>query len=612
MTTPQEQPQSAPIKIFKRDGAAPRKLRPYPKGSMVTPEARSVVQDLCSGIPFRPDLIIEHLHRIQDAEHGLRPSRLNALAEALKISPVEVFEVASFYHSFHLLREDEPAPQGVVKVCTNAVCAMHGAQALLDELQSLHAQTGVRVQESSCMGLCTQAPGVLVNHAPVGHATVESVQHALATTKIEPCPTSETYAQYVARGGYDFLRQCRAGLRKPQDIIDRVETSVLRGLGGSGFPSVKKWATLRAQPGPRLMLVNIDEGEVGTCKDGHILRTQPHEFLEGMLIVAWTLAVDRIWIYLRDEYAPERAMLLRELQSLDRDGLLRFGGVDIGGPNDDEPGSDEDVRRRVPRVALRRGAGAYICGEESALIESLEGHRGLPRIRPPRMTVSGLFGKPTLGHNVETLWWVRDIVDEQSAHIWNGTGEYGRPGVRRFTVSGRVAKPGVYLAPAGITVRALIDNYAGGMAPGWELYGAMPGGASGGILNAEQCEHVPLDFGTMDAYRCYLGSMAVMVMGTNQTHTDTARFMAENTMRFFADESCGQCTPCREGTRHMLAQMAEPVWDQQAIVELGQVMRDASICGLGQAAPNLTDGVIRHFPHEITDAVDQLSVEDKK
>ncbi|SCC91011.1 NADH dehydrogenase (Quinone) [Thiomonas sp. X19] len=600
-----------------------RFMRNTPRGGLVSPQARQAVQAACADLAARPDLLMEHLHRINDAEGGLRPSRLAALAEWLRLSTSEVFEVASFYHHFRLLREDEPAPTATVRVCTNLSCALAGADALLTDLQQ-RCGDGVAVEGASCMGLCTRAPGVLVGRQALGHATAEAVLAALPQAiplpafpaggegeitpsqpvgrigvgnVAPPAPKdAEDLAAYRAGGGYALLADCRAGRITPEVAMQRIEDAELRGLGGAGFPSVRKWRTVAQQPGPRLVVINADEGEVGTCKDGHLLRTTPHRMLEGILIAAWAVAAGRVWIYLRDEYAAEGALLHRELQALHAAGLLRYGGVDIGGAADDEPGSDAEVRKRLPQVALRRGAGAYICGEESALIESLEGKRGMPRLKPPIVAISGLFGRPTLEHNVETLWWVRDILNDPLA--WANQGRRGRKGLRRFTVSGRVAKPGVVLAPAGITSRELIDEYCGGMATGWTLYGVLPGGASGGILNESQAD-LPLDFGTLDAQGCFIGSMAVIVLGRNPHHTDTATHAARNLMQFFAHESCGQCTPCREGTHQMLAAMAPSQWDGAHIGALSQLMRDASICGLGQAAPNPTDSVLRHFPQEV-------------
>jgi len=606
-----------PVRIF----------RNTPRGGLVSPEARAAVQALCGDLAARPDLLIEHLHRLQDAHGGLRPSHLAALAERLRLSTSEVYEVASFYHHFRLLREDEAAPAVVVRVCTNLSCALAGADSLLHDLQQC-CGADVTVESASCMGLCTQAPGVRVGRHALGHATADAVLAALPQAAEAPRPPAEAedLAAYRAGGGYALLADCRAGRLTPEDVIRRIDAAALRGLGGAGFPSARKWRTVALQPGPRLMVVNADEGEIGTCKDGHLLRTTPHRVLEGLLIAAWTVAAGRVWIYLRDEYAAEGALLHRELQALHDAGLLRYGGADIGGPTDDEPGDDAAVRTRLPQVALRRGAGAYICGEESALIESLEGKRGMPRLKPPIVAISGLFGKPTLEHNVETLWWVRSLASphaqaspslppegalpasgrpgggelvQNAASEWFTQGRRGRIGLRRFTVSGRVARPGVYLAPAGITARELIDEFVGGMAPGWTLYGVLPGGASGGILNADQAD-LPLDFGTLDAHGCFIGSMAVIVLGRHvDGRTDTARAAAANLMQFFAHESCGQCTPCREGTHQMLAAMDRAQWDAEHIGDLSQLMRDASICGLGQAAPNPTDSVLRHFPHEV-------------
>ena len=574
-----------------------RFVRNTPRGGLVSPAARQAVFAVCGDLAARADLLVEHLHRLNDAEGGLRPSRLAALAEWLRLSTSEVYEVASFYHHFRLLGEDEIAPKATVRVCTNLSCALAGADALLGELSSRCGED-VAVEPASCMGLCTGAPGVLVGRQALGRATAEQVLAALPAAASPPSPPAGAigHAAYRAGGGYALLADCHAGKRAPEDVIARIETAELRGLGGAGFPSARKWRTVAQQPGPRLVVVNADEGEVGTCKDGHILRTDPHRALEGMLVAAWAVAAGRIWIYLRDEYAAEQALLHRELQALHDAGLVRYGGADIGGPGDDELGGDAEVRTRPPRVALRRGAGAYICGEESALIESLEGKRGMPRLKPPIVALRGLFGKPTLEHNIETLWWVRDILSDPAG--WADRGRRGRKGPRRFTVSGRVARPGVYLAPAGITARELIDEFAGGMALGWTLYGVLPGGASGGILSASQAD-LPLDFGTLDAQGCFIGSMAVIVLGQRDGHTDTARSAAVNLMRFFAEESCGQCTPCREGTHQMLAAMSSGRWDAAHLSALSRLMRDASICGLGQAAPNPTDSVLRHFPQEV-------------
>ena len=590
---------AAPAVDPARSAARPQPLRrprPTPRGGLVDPEARQAVLARCGDLAARPDLLVEHLHRLNDAEGGLRPSRLAALAEWLRLSTSEVYEVASFYHHFRLLGEDEPAPRATVRVCTSLSCALAGGESLLADLRS-RCGGDIAVEAASCIGLCTRAPGALVGRRALGNASAEAVIAALPGAADPPAPsdTASDYAAYRASGGYALLQDCHAGKLAPEDVIARIETAELRGLGGAGFPAARKWRTVAQQPGPRLVVVNADEGEVGTCKDGHILRTDPHRALEGMLVAAWAVAAGRIWIYLRDEYAAEHAVLDHELQALHTAGLVRYGGADIGGPDGDEAATDAEVRARPARIALRRGAGAYICGEESALIESIEGRRGMPRLKPPIVALRGLFGRPTLEHNVETLWWVRDLVGDPA--VWAEQGRRGRKGLRRFTVSGRVARPGVYLAPAGITARELVDEFAGGMAPGWMLYGVLPGGASGGILNAAQAD-LPLDFGTLDAQGCFIGSMAVIVLGQRDGHADTARGAAANLMRFFAGESCGQCTPCREGTHQMLAAMAPRRWNAAHVAELGRLMRDASICGLGQAAPNPVDSVLRHFPHE--------------
>lgn len=561
--------------------------RATPKGRSIDPAARDRVAVCCAGLEPRRDLLIEHLHRLQDAEQGLRPSHLAALAERLRLSQAEVFEVASFYHHFRLLKEDEIAPSVTVRVCSSASCAMAGAAELkagLDaELQGGIAGHTVTVVEAPCIGRCHQAPAVCAGQHEMGHASVAAVQQALQAGHTQPCslPDAVDYARYRQQGGYRLVQALHLGQRSAESVMQELQASGLRGLGGAGFPSGRKWDLVRAQPAPRHMVVNIDEGEVGTFKDGELLSADPHRMLEGLLVAAQVVGVARVWIYLRDEYHAARALLQRELDALRRDPPI---------PTD-----------AMPQIELRRGAGAYICGEESALIESVEGKRGMPRLRPPYVAQVGVFGRPTLAHNFETLYWIREIVERGgAAHAAHG--RRGRSGLRRFSVSGRVAKPGVHLAPAGISVRELIDEYAGGMLPGHELYAWLPGGASGGILPASLA-HLPLDFDgaapagqeTLATHGCFVGSMAVVVLSQH----DRARDAALNLMRFFEHESCGQCTPCREGTTQAAQLMEKPVWDTALMEDLSFVMREASICGLGQAAPNPMDSVRRHFPHEV-------------
>ena len=551
--------------------------RHTPKGRQVQPEARARVDALCSGLAPRPDLLIEHLHRLQDGERALRQGHLAALAERLSLSQVEVFEVASFYHHFEIVDDDATVPATVVRVCTSLSCDMAGAQALLADLQNaVAADPGVRVQEAPCIGQCHVAPAACVGQRQLPHASVAGVQELLASGVTTPRVLAAP-----APSGFLQLRRLLAGEIDAEQVLTELKASNLRGLGGAGFPAWRKWETVRAQPGPRNMVVNIDEGEVGTFKDWQVLASPQGgapQMLEGLLIAAHVVGVDRVWIYLRDEYHDVRELLARELQRLDATLLVLAAAY---------PGYTP------PLIRLRRGAGAYICGEESALIESVEGKRGLPRLKPPIVAMHGVFGRPTLAHNPETLWWIPTIL-EKGGDWLAGQGRRERNGLRRFSVSGRVRRPGVHLAPAGITLRELVDEFAGGMAEGHELYAWLPGGASGGILPASLAD-VPLDFDTLFEHGSFIGSMAVVVMSQH----DTARDAALNLMRFFEHESCGQCTPCRSGTTKAVQLMQAPVWDATLLGELSQVMRDASICGLGQAAPNPVDSVLRFFAHEV-------------
>jgi formate dehydrogenase len=554
--------------------SAPLRFRPRasPKGRQVDDAARDAVKAACAGLEPRRDLLIEHLHRLQDRHGALRRGHLAALAERLRLAQAEVYEVATFYHHFDVVDDEAEVPELTVRVCTSLSCEMAGGDELRLALHARHAP-GVRVVEAPCIGRCHQAPAACIGQHEMGHASEERVADALARRDVAPraLPDAVRLRAYRADGGYALLAACHRGERSREDILRELEASGMRGLGGAGFPAARKWRSVAAEPAPRHMVVNIDEGEVGTCKDGELLRTDPHRMLEGMLVAAWTVGVERIWIYLRDEYHSARVLLEHELAALLADPPV---------PS-------------LPAIELRRGAGAYICGEESALIESVEGKRGWPRLRPPIVAQVGVFGRPTLAHNLETLWWVRDVVERGGA--WFAShGRRGRTGLRRFSVSGRVARPGIYLAPAGITVRELIDEYAGGMEPGDELHAWLPGGASGGILPASLAD-LPLDFDTLADHGAFVGSMAVVVLGRH----DLARDAALNLMRFFEHESCGQCTPCREGTMQAARLMGERRWNTALMAELSAVMRDASICGLGQAAPNPMDSVIRYFPHEV-------------
>jgi NADH:ubiquinone oxidoreductase subunit F (NADH-binding)/NADH:ubiquinone oxidoreductase subunit E len=554
------------------------RARHTPKGRQVQPEARARVEVLCSGLAPRADLLIEHLHRLQDAEGALRHGHLAALAERLRLSQVEVFEVASFYHHFEIVDDTASVPDTVVRVCTSLSCAMAGGEALLADLQTaLAGDARVRAQAAPCIGQCHVAPAASVGQRQLPHANVAGVQGLLARGETGP-----RRLPMPASSDFEQLRRLLAGDIDGDQVIAELKASNLRGLGGAGFPAWRKWDTVRAQSGPRHMVVNIDEGEVGTFKDWQVLSSAQAgapQMLEGLLIAAQVVGIEHVWIYLRDEYHDVRGLLARELGALDS--KLRALVAQ-------HPGYTP------PRIELRRGAGAYICGEESALIESVEGKRGLPRLKPPIVALHGVFGRPTLAHNPETLWWVPQILAQGGAWL-AGQGRRGRSGLRRFSVSGRVKKPGVHLAPAGITLRELVDEHAGGMAEGHTLYAYLPGGASGGILPASLAD-VPLDFDTLAEHGCFIGSMAVVVMSQH----DTARGAALNLMQFFEHESCGQCTPCRAGTTKAVQLMQAPVWDAPLLGELSQVMRDASICGLGQAAPNPVDSVLRFFPHEVS------------
>jgi formate dehydrogenase len=503
--------------------------------------------------------LIEHLHLIQDRLGWIPTDWLAALAEEMRLSMAEVFEVATFYAHFDVR---EAAPEGaMVRVCDSISCALAGADALAT---SLAAMPGLRVVRVPCVGRCDTAPVAAVGHNDIDHATPSRVAVAVAGGDTQPhLPPAVGFAAYSAAGGYRTLARVRDGSLPVADILGILDAAQLAGMGGAGFPAGRKWRTVLAQPAPRLMVVNADEGEPGTFKDRYYLEHDPHRFLEGMLIAANVVEATDVYIYLRDEYPAARAILLREMA------LLPQGG---------------------PRLHLRRGAGAYICGEESAMIESIEGKRGLPRQKPPFIFQTGLFGRPTLVNNVETLWWVRDIL-ERGAAWWTGHGRAGRVGLRSFSVSGRVQQPGVKVAPAGITMNELLREYCGGMLPGHRFRAYLPGGASGGILPVSLAD-IPLDFGMLEKYGCFIGSAAVVVLSDQ----DDLREVAAGLMAFFRDESCGQCTPCRVGTAKALALMQRPYWDVALLQELSDTMRDASICGLGQAAPNPLLSLIRHFP----------------
>jgi formate dehydrogenase len=544
------------------------RIRPIPKGRAVDAKALAEVQALLADAPRRRDLLIEHLHLLNDRFGHLPAAHLAALAQEMRLALTEVYEVATFYHHFEVVKEGEiPPPAVTVRVCDSISCELAGA----DELLKMQFGKGVRVIPAPCVGRCEVAPCVHVGQNPIGNATVEKVRAAVEQ-KQHDCPVAPYvgYKEYRKDGGYKLIRDCLAGKHTREALTKIMEDSGLRGLGGAGFPAGRKWRLVAAEPEPRVMAVNIDEGEPGTFKDRWYLERDPHRFLEGMLVAAWCAGVGEIWIYLRDEYAGCRQILETELKNL-----------------------KADAPCALPPIHLRRGAGAYICGEESAMIESIEGKRGMPRLRPPYVAQVGLFGRPTLEHNMETVHWVREIV-EKGAQWFASQGRNGRKGLRSFSVSGRVAKPGVHLAPAGITLQQLVDEYCGGMLPGHELYAYLPGGASGGILPASKAD-IPLDFDTLQPHGCFIGSAAVVVLSTK----DKAASAALNLMKFFHDESCGKCTPCRVGTAKAATLMQEKRWNQPLLQELSQTMMDASICGLGQAAPNPALSVMKYFPHEV-------------
>ena len=551
------------------------------KGRQVTPEAGRRVSDLLAGHgPLRRDRLIEYLHAIQDGEGCLPQALLAALADVLKLSQVEVFEVASFYHHFDIVRDDEPRPPALtVRVCDSLSCELAGAAELIERLPTLLGRE-VRVQPVPCVGRCAQAPVAVVGRQPVPHANAEAVLAKVREGDVEcavpegrPARHDRVEALPAAPAGrWPVLQSLLDRSASASEVIERLESSALRGMGGAGFPAGRKWRIVSGFAGPRMLVVNADEGEPGTFKDRFWLEYEPRRFLEGMLIAAWAVGCTTCVIYLRDEYPGVRALLERELTAL-------RAQPPRGWP--------------LPIIELRRGAGAYICGEESALIESIEGKRGMPRLRPPYVAEVGLFGRPTLAHNVETLAWV-PIILAQGVEWFASHGRRGRLGLRSFSVSGRVREPGVKIAPAGISVRELIDEYCGGMTEGHSLFAYLPGGASGGILPASLADE-PLDFDTLQPHGAFIGSAAIIVLSQH----DSLPRAVQNLMRFFRLESCGQCTPCRAGTAKAVSLLESPRWDVPLLRELSQTMMDASICGLGQAAPNPVLSLLRHFPEGV-------------
>jgi len=554
------------------DKPARRRPARTPKGRQVDPSALGEVRALLDDRSRQRDLLIEHLHLIQDRFGHLSAAHLAALAQEMKLALAEVYEVATFYAHFDVVKEGEIAPPPTtIRVCESLSCALAGAENLI---ASLPGKVGpnVRVLRAPCMGACDHAPVCAIGHVQVAHATLDAVPKAIAVgAHAHAYQPGRDFAAYQAEGGYALLKACLAGKQTRDDTIKAVSDAGLRGLGGAGFPTGRKWSLVRGEPAPRLMAVNADEGEPGTFKDRYYLERDPHRFLEGMLIAAFVVEAAETYIYIRDEYPEIRLMLRDEIAKVERAGLAPH-----------------------TKLHLRRGAGAYICGEESAMIESIEGKRGLPRNRPPYVAQVGLFGRPTLEQNVETLYWVRDIV-EKGAAWFTSQGRHDRKGFRSFSVSGRVKQPGVKLAPAGITARELIEEFCGGMAPGHTFKAYLPGGASGGILPASMAD-LPLDFGTLEPHGCFVGSHAVVVLSDK----DDMKAVALNLMRFFEEESCGQCTPCRVGSEKAAKLMASGPWNEALLTELSTAMRDASICGLGQAAPNPLLCVLKYFRDDLT------------
>jgi formate dehydrogenase beta subunit len=561
------------IRKHRRGGGKGRDGR-HPKGRQLEDRALEEVRALLGERPRRRDLLIEYLHLIQDRYGHLSAAHLAALAHEMRLAQTEVYEVATFYAHFDVVKEGESAPPAVtVRVCDSLTCELMGARTLLPALLAGLNPSEVRVVRAPCMGRCDGAPAVEVGHQAIDRATPDQVADAVRHGYTHPViPSYADFDAYVAGGGYQLIKACRAGQHSFESLTATLGEAGLRGLGGAGFPTGRKWEFVRKEPRPRYLAVNADEGEPGTFKDRWYLERDPHRVLEGMLVAAWAVEAEAAYFYLRDEYPAIRAILLREIPKLEAAGLAPAGFID-----------------------LRRGAGAYICGEESSMLESIEGKRGLPRHRPPYAAQVGLFGRPTLINNVETLFWIRDIV-EKGAQWFADQGRRGSKGLRSYSVSGRVKEPGVKIAPAGTTARELIEEFSGGMAEGHRFAAYLPGGASGGILPASMAD-IPLDFGKLEMHGCFVGSHAVVILSDR----DDPKAAALNLLRFFEDESCGQCTPCRVGCEKAVKLMERGRWDEALLEELCKAMADASICGLGQAAPNPIRSVLKYFRDDVRD-----------
>lgn len=551
-------------------GSGRRKAPVFAKGRQLQPGEIEAVTAIIGEGPYERPLLIEYLHRIQDHDGCLSAANMQALGELLKIPMAEVYEVATFYAHFDIVLEGEtPPPPVTIRVCESLSCMMAGAEKLIEEMEGKDLKD-VRIMRVPCIGACDVAPAAEVGHRHVPNANVKTLTKLAEKKSVKPeVPDYLNLKGYRKDGGYKTLKSCLSGKRTVEDVISILSDGGLRGLGGAGFPTGRKWGFVRAEDGPRLMAVNADEGEPGTFKDRHYLETNPHQFLEGTLIAAWAVEAKEVFIYLRDEYPAARKILLKEIKAL----------------------NDTDLAKHT-KLTVRRGAGAYICGEESAMIESIEGKRGLPRHRPPYVAQVGIFDRPTLVNNVETLYWVPEII-EKGAEWFADQGDGEAKGLRSYSVSGHVKKPGVILAPAGTTAEGLIER-AGGMKDGHIFKGYLPGGASGGILPASKAD-LPLDFGTLESHGCFVGSHAVVILSDQ----DDMKAVALNLMKFFEDESCGQCTPCRNGTEKAVALMKQPKWNKDLLDDLAVVMRDASICGLGQAASNPLMSVIKFFPEDL-------------
>ena len=550
------------------DKVKKKKFVPYPKGRNVENNALKDIKKLISALPLRRDLLIEYLHLIQDKFRCIKKQNLAALAEIMKIPFAEAYEVASFYAHFDVIDDDDPVPPEItIRVCDSLTCELKGSQKLIKDLKSKYNKNEVRILRAPCMGLCDVAPACEVGHNHVKNCTLENISNAVKNKKIHSkIVDGISYETYIKNGGYKLLKKCYEGKISVNHIINVLEKSGLKGMGGAGFPAGQKWRFVRMENSPRLMTINGDEGEPGTFKDKLYLEKDIHRFFEGMLIAAWVVEAKDIYIYMRDEYPGIISKMNREIKKLKSNNVLK-----------------------ATNIHIRRGAGAYICGEESAMIESIEGKRGLPRHKPPFVSKVGLFGQPTLNHNVETVFWVRDILDK--GHEWYASqGKSGHKGPHSYSVSGRVKYPGVKLAPAGITIKELIEDYCGGMEEGHKFYGYLPGGASGGLLPSSM-DNIPLDFGSLEKFGCFIGSGAIVVFSDKDDITK----IVLNLLRFFEDESCGQCTPCRVGTEKAVKLLEKKNWDKNLLNELVDMMGDASICGLGQAAGNPIKCALKYF-----------------